>query len=160
MVSFEDQDSWMFVLCCNSLFLLAVVPCTISTGAKDKKEGPHKRSTVVMKDGKRKSSDDHSSSNSSGNKRQRTNEAPPSPDGPRSTQNPGVAVKSGRDKQKVRKMSSGGSGGGSKGGKADGKRSSSSGKGSQLTASGVFRKTSGYFKKKLRSQMTSEFSSS
>lgn len=71
---------------------------------------------------------------------------------PASTQNPGLAVKSGRDRQKVRKMGSSSAGSGSK--------SASKGKGDRLTASGVFRKTTGYFKKKLRSQMSSEFSSS
>jgi hypothetical protein len=73
-----------------------------------------------------------------------------------STQNPGVAVKSGRDRQKVRKMGSASAGAASGGKRAGG----SKGRGDKLTASGVFRKTSGYFKKKLRSQMSSEFSSS
>lgn len=70
-----------------------------------------------------------------------------------STQNPGVAVKSGKDRQKLRKMGPGSAG--AAGGK---NRSSSKGRGDKLTASGVFRKTTGYFKKKLRSQMSSEFS--
>lgn len=73
-----------------------------------------------------------------------------------STQNPGVAVKSGRDKQKVRKMGKASAAGAGAGAKRGG---SSKGRGDKLTASGAFRKTTGYFKKKLRSQMTSEFSS-
>jgi hypothetical protein len=63
-----------------------------------------------------------------------------------------VAVKSGKDRQKLRKMGPGSAGA------AGGKKSASKGKGDRLTASGVFRKTTGYFKKKLRSQMSSEFS--
>lgn len=76
-----------------------------------------------------------------------------------STQNPGVAVKSGRDKQKVRKMGKASGAGGGAGAKRGGSSSSSKGRGDRLTASGAFRKTTGYFKKKLRSQMSSEFSS-
>lgn len=129
-------------------------------GNSNSKKMAHKRSTVVLKDGKRKQAD--GDGNTGGSKRQRTEQEA----APRSTQNPGVAVKSGRDKMKVRKMSSGGGGAGSGKGSSKGSRAgsgasgSSSSKGSQLTASGVFRKTTGYFKKKLRSQMSSEFSSS
>lgn len=99
---------------------------------------------------KRKRSED--SAGSSGKRSKREKGASTST----STQNPGVAVKSGKDRQKLKKM------GKSAGGAASaGKRGSSGGrsKGDKLTASGVFRKTTGYFKKKLRSQMTSEFSS-
>ncbi len=100
---------------------------------------------------KRQRSDDSSSSNSSNSNR---GESPA-----RSTKNPGVVVKSGKDRQKLRKMGRGSSSSGSGDrNKKGGSSNSSSSKGSRLTASGVFRKTTGYFKKKLRSQMSSEFS--
>ena len=65
-----------------------------------------------------------------------------------------LSMKKGKDRQKLRKMGTAGSGSGS---------SSSSG-GAQTesapTASGRFRKTQGYFRKKLRAQSSSEFSAS
>lgn len=113
---------------------------------KDNKGKGGKTGTTV-----KRSRDDRDGDSSSGNKRQRSDDTSSS-SAPRSTQNPGVVVKSGKDRQKLRKM--GPSGGGS-----DRKGSSTSkGSGSKITASGVFRKTTGYFKKKLRSQMSSEFS--
>jgi hypothetical protein len=58
------------------------------------------------------------------------------------TARPG-ALKTGNDKQKLRKM---------------GKRSATSGSSSRmLSSSGKFRKTNGYFKKQLRSQTSAEF---
>lgn len=57
------------------------------------------------------------------------------------TARPG-AVKTGSDKQKLRKM---------------GKRSTTSGSSRVLSSSGKFRKTNGYFKKQLRSQSSAEF---
>jgi len=52
------------------------------------------------------------------------------------------ALKTGADKQKLRKM---------------GKRSGTSGSSKMLASSGKFRKTNGYFKKQLRSQTIAEF---
>ncbi|KAJ1440154.1 P-loop containing nucleoside triphosphate hydrolase protein [Ochromonadaceae sp. CCMP2298] len=61
-----------------------------------------------------------------------------------STQNPGLVVKSGKDRQQLRRMGT--------------VKNKTKGKGGALTATGAFRKTTGYFKKQLRSQATSEFS--
>lgn len=121
-------------------------------GGKGGKGGKSGGGTTVKRD--RESRDEGS------NKRQRSDDRSSSGGGSsrgespaRSTQNPGVVVKSGKDRQKLRKMGPGSGSDNKKGG-----GSGSSSKGSRLTASGVFRKTTGYFKKKLRSQMSSEFS--
>lgn len=114
--------------------------------AKGKSGKPGRGTTVES--GSRKRSASETAGDYDGAKRARS-----AGSGISSTQNPGLAVKSGKDKQKVRKM------GPSSSSSSGGSRSASKGKGDRITASGVFRKTTGYFKKKLRSQMTSEFSS-
>jgi hypothetical protein len=114
-------------------------------GGKDSGNRMSKGTTVHNGEagGKRKFGD----SNSSGDRDTKKPRA--------STQNPGLVVKSGKDRQQLKKMGKSKSSSGS-----DRQDRKSSGKGKALTASGAFRKTSGYFKKKLRSQMSSEFSSS
>lgn len=65
-------------------------------------------------------------------------------------------LKKGNDRQKLRKM--GNTGASSGGNSSVGIRSNVSKANGEMKPSGKFRKTTGYFRKKLRAQLTSEFS--